>query len=182
MPSLSFAYLAQCAPALGSGIASRDSSQMARSANDPARAGSLPRLLPVHSDLARTLLAWTDYPSSRPSPRHHRPRLIAGFSSGADAKLAHAQGPLSGGKLVHVHRKVYPPDLRHLRLPAHFCPGDVRDLSWEGYDRRSRSRYLCTFRRVPHLRLAQPSCSLRLIAPAGASPKAYDFARGGSAA
>src|SRR6184192_728635 len=124
--------VAQCAPALGAVKRNLDMHMkwIARAKTAGARLVVFPELSLTGyylKDLAADVACAADDPQLLPIAEASRALDIsAGFvERSADAKLHIAQGYWSGGKLVHVHRKVYLPtygisiceDLWHVSTP-----------------------------------------------------------------
>ena len=86
-------------------------------------------------DLAADVACAVDDPQLAPIAEASRDiDISAGFvERSADAKLHIAQGHWSGGKLVHVHRKVYLPTYGIFDDGRYFGPGDrFETYSWAG--------------------------------------------------
>src|SRR5438034_7527541 len=127
--------IAQCAPALG---AVHRNLEMHRAWIAKARdAGAGLVIFPELSltgyylkDLAADVACAADDPVLAPIAEASRALDIsAGFvERSADAKLHIAQGYWSGGKLVHVHRKVYLPTYGIFDEGRYFGPGERFDV------------------------------------------------------
>ena len=132
--------IAQCAPALG---AMKRNLDMHRDWIGKARAtGAKLVVFPELSltgyylkDLAADVACAADDPRLAPLAEASRDiDVSAGFvERSADAKLHIAQGHWSGGKLVHVHRKVYLPTYGIFDDGRYFGPGDrFETYTWAG--------------------------------------------------
>src|SRR5207237_2386027 len=123
--------IAQCAPALGAVRRNVDMhmSWIARAKAAGARLVIFPELsLTVYylKGLAADVACAADDPQLAPIAKASVDLDIsAGFvERSADAKLHIAQGHWSGGKLIHVHRKVYLPTYGIFDDGRYFGPGD----------------------------------------------------------
>src|SRR6184192_162801 len=123
--------IAQCAPALGAVRRNVDMhmSWIARAKAAGARLVIFPELSLTGyylKDLAADVACAADDPQLLPIAEASRELDIsAGFvERSADAKLHIAQGHWSGGKLVHIHRKVYLPTYGIFDDGRYFGPGD----------------------------------------------------------
>src|SRR5438034_1074145 len=131
LPLLVKIAIAQCAPALG---AMKRNLDMHRDWIAKARAaGSRLVIFPELSltgyylkDLASDVACAADDPQlARIAEASRDIDISAGFvERSADAKLHIAQGHWSGGKLLHVHRKVYLPTYGIFDDGRYFGPGD----------------------------------------------------------
>ena len=132
--------IAQCAPALGAVARNMDMHQkwIARARASGARLVIFPELSLTGyylKDLAADVACAADDPQLVPIAEASREiDISAGFvERSADAKLHIAQGHWSGGKLVHVHRKVYLPTYGIFDDGRYFGPGDrFETYRWEG--------------------------------------------------
>jgi len=123
--------IAQCAPALGAVKRNLDMHDkgIARARAAGARLVISPELSLTGyylKDLAADVACAADDPQLAPIAEASRDiDISAGFvERSADAKLHIAQGHWSGGKLVHVHRKVYLPTYGIFDDGRYFGPGD----------------------------------------------------------
>src|SRR5438445_7465326 len=123
--------IAQCAPALGAVRRNVDMhmSWIARAKAAGARLVIFPELSLTGyylKDLAADVACAADDPQLAPIAKASVDLDIsAGFvERSADAKLHIAQGHWSGGKLIHVHRKVYLPTYGIFDDGRYFGPGD----------------------------------------------------------
>ena len=127
--------IAQCAPALGAfkrNVAMHEE-WIARAKAERAELIVFPELSLTGyyvKDLAGELACAADDPRLAPIAEASRELDVsAGFvERGADARLHIAQGYWSGGKLVHVHRKVYLPTYGIFDDGRYFGPGDRFDV------------------------------------------------------
>ena len=132
--------IAQCAPALGAVKRNLDMHMewIARAKAAGARLVIFPELSLTGyylKDLAADVACAADDPQLAPIAAASRDiDISAGFvERSADAKLHIAQGHWSGGKLVHVHRKVYLPTYGIFDDGRYFGPGDRFDTyRWAG--------------------------------------------------
>ena len=132
--------IAQCAPALGTLRRNLDMHHkwIARAKAVGARLVIFPELSLTGyylKDLAADVACAADDPQLAPIAEASREiDISAGFvERSADAKLHIAQGHWSGGKLVHVHRKVYLPTYGIFDDGRYFGPGDRFDTyRWAG--------------------------------------------------
>src|SRR2546430_2886503 len=132
--------IAQCAPALGAVKRNVDMhmSWIARAKAAGARLVIFPELSLTGyylKDLAADVACPADDPQLAPIAKASVDLDIsAGFvERSADAKLHIAQGHWSGGKLIHVHRKVYLPTYGIFDDGRYFGPGDRFDTyRWAG--------------------------------------------------
>jgi len=132
--------IAQCAPALGAVRRNLDMHEkwIARARAAGARLVIFPELSVTGyylKDLAADVACAADDPQLAPIAEASRDiDISAGFvERSADAKLHIAQGHWSGGKLVHVHRKVYLPTYGIFDDGRYFGPGDrFETYSWAG--------------------------------------------------
>jgi predicted amidohydrolase len=132
--------IAQCAPALGAVKRNMDMHEkwIARAKAAGARLVIFPELSLTGyylKDLAADVACAADDPQLAPIAEASRDiDISAGFvERSADAKLHIAQGHWSGGKLVHVHRKVYLPTYGIFDDGRYFGPGDrFETYTWEG--------------------------------------------------
>ncbi len=132
--------IAQCAPALGAVKRNLDMHEkwIARAKEAGARLVVFPELSLTGyylKDLAADVACTADDPQLLPIAEASRGiDISAGFvERSADAKLHIAQGHWSGGKLVHVHRKVYLPTYGIFDDGRYFGPGDRFDTyRWAG--------------------------------------------------
>jgi predicted amidohydrolase len=132
--------IAQCAPALGAVKRNLDMHQkwIARAKAADARLVIFPELSLTGyylKDLAADVACAADDPQLAPIAEASRDiDISAGFvERSADAKLHIAQGHWSGGKLVHVHRKVYLPTYGIFDDGRYFGPGDrFETYTWAG--------------------------------------------------
>src|SRR5213080_294340 len=132
--------IAQCAPALGAVRRNVDMhmSWIARAKAAGARLVIFPELSLTGyylKDLAADVACPADDPQLAPIAKASVDLDIsAGFvERSADAKLHIAQGHWSGGKLIHVHRKVYLPTYGIFDDGRYFGPGDRFDTyRWAG--------------------------------------------------
>jgi NAD+ synthase (glutamine-hydrolysing) len=132
--------IAQCAPALGAVKRNLDMHEkwIARARAAGARLVIFPELSLTGyylKDLAADVACAVDDPQLAPIAEASRDiDISAGFvERSADAKLHIAQGHWSGGKLVHVHRKVYLPTYGIFDDGRYFGPGDrFETYTWEG--------------------------------------------------
>jgi len=132
--------IAQCAPALGAVKRNVDMhrSWIARAKAAGARLVIFPELSLTGyylKDLAADVACAADDPQLAPIAKASVDLDIsAGFvERSADAKLHIAQGHWSGGKLIHVHRKVYLPTYGIFDDGRYFGPGDRFDTyRWAG--------------------------------------------------
>jgi len=132
--------IAQCAPALGAVKRNVDMhrSWIARAKAAGARLVIFPELSLTGyylKDLAADVACAADDPQLAPIAEASVDLDIsAGFvERSADAKLHIAQGHWSGGKLIHVHRKVYLPTYGIFDDGRYFGPGDRFDTyRWAG--------------------------------------------------
>jgi predicted amidohydrolase len=132
--------IAQCAPALGAVKRNLDMHEkwIARAKAAGARLVIFPELSLTGyylKDLAADVACAADDPQLAPIAEASRDiDISAGFvERSADAKLHIAQGHWSGGKLVHVHRKVYLPTYGIFDDGRYFGPGDrFETYTWEG--------------------------------------------------
>ena len=131
--------IAQCAPALGAVKRNLDMHEkwIARAKAAGARLVIFPELSLTGyylKDLAADVACAADDPQLAPIAEASRDiDISAGFvERSADAKLHIAQGHWSGGKLVHVHRKVYLPTYGIFDDGRYFGPGDrFETYTWE---------------------------------------------------
>ena len=132
--------IAQCAPALGAVKRNLDMHEkwIARARAAGARLVIFPELSLTGyylKDLAADVAVAADDPQlSRIAEASRDIDISAGFvERSADAKLHIAQGHWSGGKLVHVHRKVYLPTYGIFDDGRYFGPGDrFETYRWAG--------------------------------------------------
>jgi predicted amidohydrolase len=132
--------IAQCAPALGAVKRNLDMHDkwIARARAAGARLVVFPELSLTGyylKDLAADVACAADDPQLAPIAEASRDiDISAGFvERSADAKLHIAQGHWSGGKLVHVHRKVYLPTYGIFDDGRYFGPGDrFETYRWAG--------------------------------------------------
>jgi NAD+ synthase (glutamine-hydrolysing) len=132
--------IAQCAPALGALKRNLDMHRawIARAKDAGARLVIFPELSLTGyylKDLAADVACAADDPQLAPiAEASHDIDISAGFvERSADAKLHIAQGHWSGGKLVHVHRKVYLPTYGIFDDGRYFGPGDrFETYHWAG--------------------------------------------------
>jgi predicted amidohydrolase len=132
--------IAQCAPALGALKRNLDMHEkwIARARAAGARLVVFPELSLTGyylKDLAADVACAADDPQLAPIAEASRDiDISAGFvERSADAKLHIAQGHWSGGKLVHVHRKVYLPTYGIFDDGRYFGPGDrFETYRWAG--------------------------------------------------
>ena len=132
--------IAQCAPALGAVKRNLDMHDkwIARAKAAGARLVIFPELSLTGyylKDLAADVACAADDPQlSRIAEASRDIDISAGFvERSADAKLHIAQGHWSGGKLVHVHRKVYLPTYGIFDDGRYFGPGDrFETYRWAG--------------------------------------------------
>jgi predicted amidohydrolase len=132
--------IAQCAPALGAVKRNMDMHEkwIARARAVGARLVIFPELSLTGyylKDLAADVACAASDPQLAPIAEASRDiDISAGFvERSADAKLRIAQGHWSGGKLVHVHRKVYLPTYGIFDDGRYFGPGDRFDTyRWAG--------------------------------------------------
>jgi predicted amidohydrolase len=132
--------IAQCAPALGAVKRNLDMHDkwIARARAAGARLVIFPELSLTGyylKDLAADVACAADDPQlSRIAEASRDIDISAGFvERSADAKLHIAQGHWSGGKLVHVHRKVYLPTYGIFDDGRYFGPGDrFETYRWAG--------------------------------------------------
>jgi NAD+ synthase (glutamine-hydrolysing) len=132
--------IAQCAPALGAVKRNLDMHEkwIARAKAAGARLVIFPELSLTGyylKDLAADVACAADDPQLAPIAEASRDiDISAGFvERSADAKLHIAQGHWSGGKLVHVHRKVYLPTYGIFDDGRYFGPGDrFETYRWAG--------------------------------------------------
>ena len=132
--------IAQCAPALGAVKRNLDMHMkwIARAKAAGARLVIFPELSLTGyylKDLAADVACVADDTQLAPIAEASRDiDISAGFvERSADAKLRIAQGHWSGGKLVHVHRKVYLPTYGIFDDGRYFGPGDRFDTyRWAG--------------------------------------------------
>ena len=132
--------IAQCAPALGAVKRNLDMHEkwIARARAAGARLVIFPELSVTGyylKDLAADVACAADDSQLAPIAEASRDiDISAGFvERSADAKLHIAQGHWSGGKLVHVHRKVYLPTYGIFDDGRYFGPGDrFETYSWAG--------------------------------------------------
>jgi NAD+ synthase (glutamine-hydrolysing) len=132
--------IAQCAPALGAVKRNLDMHEkwIARARAAGARLVIFPELSLTGyylKDLAADVACAADDPQLAPIAEASRDiDISAGFvERSADAKLHIAQGHWSGGKLVHVHRKVYLPTYGIFDDGRYFGPGDrFETYRWAG--------------------------------------------------
>jgi len=132
--------IAQCAPALGAVQRNLDMHDkwIARARAAGARLVIFPELSLTGyylKDLAADVAVAADDPQlSRIAEASRDIDISAGFvERSADAKLHIAQGHWSGGKLVHVHRKVYLPTYGIFDDGRYFGPGDrFETYRWAG--------------------------------------------------
>jgi NAD+ synthase (glutamine-hydrolysing) len=132
--------IAQCAPALGAVKRNLDMHEkwIARARAAGARLVIFPELSLTGyylKDLAADVACAVDDPQLAPIAEASRDiDISAGFvERSADAKLHIAQGHWSGGKLVHVHRKVYLPTYGIFDDGRYFGPGDrFETYRWAG--------------------------------------------------
>jgi NAD+ synthase (glutamine-hydrolysing) len=132
--------IAQCAPALGAVQRNLDMHDkwIARARAAGARLVIFPELSLTGyylKDLAADVACAADDPQlSRIAEASRDIDISAGFvERSADAKLHIAQGHWSGGKLVHVHRKVYLPTYGIFDDGRYFGPGDrFETYRWAG--------------------------------------------------
>jgi predicted amidohydrolase len=132
--------IAQCAPALGAVKRNLDMHEkwIARARAAGARLVIFPELSLTGyylKDLAADVACAADDPQlSRIAEASRDIDISAGFvERSADAKLHIAQGHWSGGKLVHVHRKVYLPTYGIFDDGRYFGPGDrFETYRWAG--------------------------------------------------
>jgi len=132
--------IAQCAPALGAVKRNMEMHQkwIARARTAGARLVIFPELSLTGyylKDLAADVACAADDPQLAPIAEASREiDISAGFvERSADAKLHIAQGHWSGGRLVHVHRKVYLPTYGIFDDGRYFGPGDrFETYSWAG--------------------------------------------------
>jgi len=132
--------IAQCAPALGAVQRNLDMHDkwIARARAAGARLVIFPELSLTGyylKDLAADVACAVDDPQlSRIAAASRDIDISAGFvERSADAKLHIAQGHWSGGKLVHVHRKVYLPTYGIFDDGRYFGPGDrFETYRWAG--------------------------------------------------
>ena len=132
--------IAQCAPALGAVQRNLDMHDkwIARARAAGARLVIFPELSLTGyylKDLAADVACAADDPQlSRIADASREIDISAGFvERSADAKLHIAQGHWSGGKLVHVHRKVYLPTYGIFDDGRYFGPGDrFETYRWAG--------------------------------------------------
>ena len=127
--------IAQCAPALGAfkRNVAMHLEWIARAKAERAELIVFPELSLTGyyvKDLAGELACAADDPRLAPIAEASRELDVsAGFvERGADARLHIAQGYWSGGKLVHVHRKVYLPTYGIFDDGRYFGPGDRFDV------------------------------------------------------
>src|SRR5256712_5417433 len=132
--------IAQCEPAIGAVKRNLDRHEkwIARARAAGARLVIFPELSLTGyylKDLAADVACAADDPQLAPIAEASRGiDISAGFvERSADAKLHIAQGHWSGGKLVHVHRKVYLPTYGIFDDGRYFGPGDRFDTyRWAG--------------------------------------------------
>jgi predicted amidohydrolase len=132
--------IAQCAPALGAVKRNLDMHEkwIARARAAGARLVIFPELSLTGyylKDLAADVACAADDPQlARIAEASRDIDISAGFvERSADAKLHIAQGHWSGGKLVHVHRKVYLPTYGIFDDGRYFGPGDrFETYRWAG--------------------------------------------------
>jgi predicted amidohydrolase len=132
--------IAQCAPALGAFRRNLDMHRqwIGRARDAGARLVIFPELSLTGyylKDLAADVACAADDPQLAPIAEASRDiDISAGFvERSADAKLHIAQGHWSGGKLVHVHRKVYLPTYGIFDDGRYFGPGDrFEPYRWAG--------------------------------------------------
>src|SRR5712692_12049138 len=132
--------IAQCSPALGAVRRNLEmhASWIARAREAGARLVVFPELSLTGyylKDLAADVACAADDPQLAPIAEASREiDISAGFvERSADAKLHIAQGHWSGGRLVHVHRKVYLPTYGIFDDGRYFGPGDrFETYSWAG--------------------------------------------------
>jgi predicted amidohydrolase len=132
--------IAQCAPALGAVKRNLDMHEkwIARARAAGARLVIFPELSLTGyylKDLAADVACAADDPQlARIADASRDIDISAGFvERSADAKLHIAQGHWSGGKLVHVHRKVYLPTYGIFDDGRYFGPGDrFETYRWAG--------------------------------------------------
>jgi NAD+ synthase (glutamine-hydrolysing) len=132
--------IAQCAPALGAVKRNLDMHEkwIARARVAGARLVIFPELSLTGyylKDLAADVACAADDPQLAPIAEASRDiDISAGFvERSPDAKLHIAQGHWSGGKLVHVHRKVYLPTYGIFDDGRYFGPGDrFETYRWAG--------------------------------------------------
>jgi NAD+ synthase (glutamine-hydrolysing) len=132
--------IAQCAPALGAVKRNLDMHEkwIARARAAGARLVIFPELSTTGyylKDLAADVACAADDPQlARIAEASRDIDISAGFvERSADAKLHIAQGHWSGGKLVHVHRKVYLPTYGIFDDGRYFGPGDrFETYRWAG--------------------------------------------------
>jgi len=132
--------IAQCAPALGAVKRNLDMHDkwIARAKAAGARLVIFPELSLTGyylKDLAADVACAADDPQlARIADASRDIDISAGFvERSADAKLHIAQGHWSGGKLVHVHRKVYLPTYGIFDDGRYFGPGDrFETYPWAG--------------------------------------------------
>ncbi len=132
--------IAQCAPALGAVKRNLDMHEkwIARARAAGARLVIFPELSLTGyylKDLAADVACAADDPQLAPIVEASRDiDISAGFvERSADAKLHIAQGHWSGGRLVHVHRKVYLPTYGIFDDGRYFGPGDrFETYRWAG--------------------------------------------------
>ena len=172
--------IAQCAPALG---AVHRNLEMHRAWIAKARdAGAGLVIFPELSltgyylkDLAADVACAADDPVLAPIAEASRALDIsAGFvERSADAKLHIAQGYWSGGKLVHVHRKVYLPTYGIFDDGRYFGQGDRFETFAAGRPASRSAKTSGTSRRpISSPRPARVWCSARPRVPAAVSPRA----------
>ena len=132
--------IAQCAPALGAVKRNLDMHDkwIARAKAAGARLVIFPELSLTGyylKDLAADVACAADDPQlARIAEASRDIDISAGFvERSADAKLHIAQGHWSGGRLVHVHRKVYLPTYGIFDDGRYFGPGDrFETYRWAG--------------------------------------------------
>jgi predicted amidohydrolase len=132
--------IAQCAPALGAVKRNLDMHDkwIARARAADARLVIFPELSLTGyylKDLAADVACAADDPQlARIAEASRDIDISAGFvERSADAKLHIAQGHWSGGKLLHVHRKVYLPTYGIFDDGRYFGPGDrFETYRWAG--------------------------------------------------
>lgn len=132
--------IAQCAPALGAVKRNLDMHDkwIARARAAGARLVIFPELSLTGyylKDLAADVACAADDPQlARIAEASRDIDISAGFvERSADAKLHIAQGHWSGGKLLHVHRKVYLPTYGIFDDGRYFGPGDrFETYKWAG--------------------------------------------------